>query len=110
MNEFGRLIDETHPTIVSMENVPQIRETKIYKQFLQVLKRNGYHIDAKVIFCPDYGIPQTRRRFVLVGSLLGPIHIIEPTHNRNDVHVRDFIQDLPPIESGEVYPNDPSFC
>lgn len=107
LNEFGRLIDETHPTIVSMENVPQIRETKIYKQFLQVLKRNGYHIDAKVIFCPDYGIPQTRRRFVLVGSLLGPIHIIEPTHNRNDVHVRDFIQDLPPIESGEVYPNDP---
>ena len=105
--EFGRLIEETHPTIISMENVPQIRETTIYEQFLEVLCRNGYNIDSKVIFCPDYGIPQTRRRFVLVGSLLGPIKIISPTHNRNEVHVRDHIRNLPPLEAGAVDPNDP---
>jgi len=105
--EFGRLIEETHPTIISMENVPQIRETNVYNQFLEILRRNNYHIDARVIFCPEYGIPQTRRRFVLVGSLLGPIHIIEPTHDKDDVHVRDFIADLPPIVAGQVHPNDP---
>lgn len=105
--EFGRLIEETHPTVISMENVPQIRETDVYNQFLEILRRNNYHIDAKVIFCPDYGIPQTRRRFVLVGSLLGPINIIEPTHNRNEVHVRDYIENLPHIEAGAVDPNDP---
>lgn len=105
--EFGRLIEETHPSIISMENVPQIRETEIYQQFLTILQNNGYHIDAKVVFCPDYGIPQTRRRFVLIGSLLGPIHLIEPTHNRQDVHVRDFIENLPPIEAGETDPQDP---
>ena len=105
--EFGRLIEETHPTIISMENVPQIRETNIYVQFLDILQRNGYHIDSKVIFCPDYGIPQTRRRFVLVGSLLGPIEIIPPTHNREEVHVVDHIGDLPPLEAGATDPNDP---
>ena len=105
--EFGRLIEETRPTIISMENVPQIRETQIYQQFLEILNENHYYIDSRVIFCPDYGIPQTRRRFVLVASLLGPINIIAPTHNRDDVHVRDFIEDLPPIEAGEVHPNDP---
>lgn len=105
--EFGRLIEETHPSIISMENVPQIRETEIYQQFLSILQNNGYHIDAKVVFCPDYGIPQTRRRFVLIGSLLGPIHLIEPTHNRQEVHVRDFIENLPPIEAGETDPQDP---
>lgn len=104
--EFGRLIEEVHPTIISMENVPQIRETEIYQQFLMTLKKNGYYIDAKVVFCPDYGIPQTRRRFVLVGSLLGPIQIIEPTHERQDVHVRDFIGSLPHIEAGGADPND----
>ncbi len=105
--EFGRLIEETHPTIISMENVPQIRETLIYQEFLNILQRNGYQFDAKVVFCPDYGIPQTRRRFVIVGSLLGPIHLIEPTHVRNDVHVRDFIGNLPQIAAGETHADDP---
>ncbi len=104
--EYGRLIKEVHPTIVSMENVPQIQETSIFAEFLDILHSNGYHVDYKVIYCPDYGIPQTRRRFVLVGSTLGPINIIAPTHNRNDIHVEDFIRDLPHIEAGGVDPND----
>ena len=105
--EFGRLIEETHPTIISMENVPQIRETNVHRAFLAILERNGYHVDSNVVFCPDYGIPQTRRRFVLVASLLGPIQIIEPTHNRNEIHVGDFIRALPALEAGETDQNDP---
>lgn len=105
--EYGRLIEEVHPTIISMENVPQIQDTNIFTQFLEILDRNGYQHDYRVIYCPDYGIPQTRRRFVLVGSTLGPINIIPPTHNRDDIHVGDFIHDLPPIEAGGVDPNDP---
>lgn len=104
--EYGRLIQEVRPTIVSMENVPQIQDTNIFAEFLDILQTNGYQVDYRVIYCPDYGIPQTRRRFVLVGSTLGPITIIDPTHNRNDIHVRDFIQELPPIEAGGVDPND----
>lgn len=104
--EFGRLIQETQPTIISMENVPQIRESDIYERFITILRENQYHFDAKVIFCPDYGIPQTRRRFVLVGSLLGPIEIIGPTHNREDIHVIDYIGNLPHIQAGEVDPVD----
>lgn len=105
--EYGRLIQETQPTIISMENVPQIEETNIFTEFLEILNDIGYNLDYRVIYCPDYGIPQTRRRFVLVGSLLGPIQIIPPTHNRNDIHVRDYIYNLPPIEAGETDLNDP---
>ncbi len=104
--EYGRLIQEVHPTIVSMENVPQIQETNIFAEFLDILNANGYNVDYRVIYCPDYGIPQTRRRFVLVGSTLGPINIINPTHNRNDIHVKDFIHNLPHIEAGGIDPND----
>lgn len=104
--EYGRLIQEVHPAIVSMENVPQIKDTNIFAEFLNILHTNGYETDYRVIYCPDYGIPQTRRRFVLVGSTLGPINIIAPTHNRNEIHVRDFIHDLPPIEAGGIDPND----
>lgn len=105
--EFGRLIDEIHPAVISMENVPQIRETQIFRKFLDILDCNHYNVDSKVIFCPDYGIPQTRRRFVLVASLLGPISIIESTHNQHEVHVKDYIGNLPPIAAGGVHPNDP---
>lgn len=105
--EFGRLIEETHPTIVSMENVPQIRETEVYHSFLRILEDNGYNIDARVVFCPDYGIPQTRRRFVLLASLLGEIQLIPRTHNRENVHVADYIAQLPLLEAGGVDPEDP---
>lgn len=105
--EYGRLIQETQPTIISMENVPQIEDTSIFTEFLLILNEIGYNMDYHVVYCPDYGIPQTRRRFVFVGSLLGPIQIIPPTHNRNDIHVRDYIYNLPPIEAGETDLNDP---
>ena len=105
--EFGRLIEETHPDVISMENVPQIRETDVYREFIALLKRNHYHYNAQVVYCPNYGIPQTRRRFVLVGSQLGQIELIAPTHNPQNVHVRDFIADLPALEAGAVNPDDP---
>lgn len=105
--EYGRLIEETQPDIISMENVPQIEKTTVFTQFLEVLNELNYNLDYKVVFCPDYGIPQTRRRFVLVGSQLGKIEIIDPTENRNDIHVRDYIGNLPRIAAGGVDPNDP---
>ena len=104
--EYGRLIEELHPTIISMDNVPQIKKTEIYMQFIQMLQDIGYYFSEKVVYCPDYGIPQSRRRFVLIGSLLGPIELIAPTHHREDVSVRNFIDHLPHIEAGGVDPND----
>lgn len=107
LTEFGRMIEAVHPTVVSMENVPQIRTTSIYSDFYNLLERLGYHISAKVVYCPDYGISQTRRRFVLLASLLGNIDLIDPTHNRQDVVIRDFIEGLPEIGAGETDVNDP---
>ncbi|HEY8390700.1 MAG TPA: DNA cytosine methyltransferase [Clostridia bacterium] len=100
--EFGRLIEELHPTIVSMENVPQIRKTKIFEQFIKILESNGYHIYYQVVYCPDYGIPQNRRRLVLLASTLGDITLIHPTHDRSQVTIRPFIENLPKINAGEV--------
>lgn len=105
--EFGRLIRELHPTIVSMENVPRIKDTEVFKEFIDILDDIGYQHSEGVVYCPDYGIPQTRRRFVLIASLLGPIKLIEPTHNPQDIHVSDYIQNLPEISAGEICKMDP---
>ena len=104
LSEFGRVIQETMPTIVSMENVPQIRDTKVYADFISLLRRLDYFTNDNVVYCPDYGISQSRRRFVLLASRLGEIELIHPTHNRKNVMVKNYIKDLPPVAAGEVCP------
>lgn len=107
--EFGRLIKEVQPTIISMENVPYIRKTNIFKKFLMILKENGYYTnnDGEVVYCPNYGIPQNRRRFVLLASKLGEIELIPFTHKKEEVTVRKFIEGLPEVESGAECALDP---
>ena len=108
--EFGRMIEKVQPAIVSMENVPQIRKMEIFPKFIKILKDNGYFIsnndNGQVVYCPDYGIPQNRRRFVLLASKLGPIELLPPTHKKEEVTVRKFIEYLPPVEAGEQCPTD----
>lgn len=105
--EYGRLIEELQPTIISMENVPQIKGTNVYSRFINVLEKNNYSFNEYIVYCPDYGIPQSRRRFVLVGSLLGEIRLIEPTHKNDNINVESFIRNLPHINAGEIDVNDP---
>ena len=106
--EFGRLIEEVQPTVISMENVPHIRKTTIYQEFLRILKKNGYNTndDGVVVYCPNYGIPQNRRRFVLLASKLGKISLIPSTHKKEEVTVRDFIGGLPTVDAGAVCSSD----
>ena len=69
--EFGRLVREVKPDIVTMENVPAIRKFKlkaVLDDFIQLLKDEKYEVWCDVVYCPDYGIPQTRKRLVLIAS------------------------------------------
>ena len=109
--EFGRLVEEVNPDIVTMENVTQILNFKskpVLKDFVKKLESLGYFVDLNRVFCPDYGIPQTRKRLVLLASKLGMINLISPTHTKNNyVTVRDAIGDLTPIAAGEIDKTDP---
>jgi len=105
---FSDLISSTKPDIVSMENVPQLASHKVFKDFVESLDKNGYCISWYIVYCPDYGIPQTRRRLVLFASKFGKINIIEKTHPRDNYkNVRSVIGNLEPIGDGEISQNDP---
>ena len=107
LNEFLRLIIEIKPEIISMENVPNLEKYPIFKNFINTLKKHGYFIDYKIIFCPDYGMPQKRKRLVLLGSKIKEIHIINKTHHKENYKtVRDTIGFLPKIKSGEQSKTD----
>lgn len=105
LGEFARLVRELNPELVTMENVPRVTNHQPYHQFVSTLKELGYHVDARRIRCADFGIPQERRRFVLVASRLGPITI--PPSKGVVRTVKDAIGHLPKLKAGEACSKDP---
>ncbi|MDF1693047.1 MAG: DNA cytosine methyltransferase [Zhongshania sp.] len=107
LSSFGNLIKLVKPDFVTMENVPGLADQEVFKDFLLLLSKYGYHTDFKIIFCPDYGMAQTRKRLVLIASRLGEITIPRPTHNPNTyLTVADIIKGLPKIAAGESCSGD----
>lgn len=104
--EFARLVKGVCPDIVTMENVPTVEKHEVYSDFVATLEKLGYKVWHDVVDCSGYGLPQRRRRMVLLASRLGPIELIESTHNR-PVTVREAIGKLPAIAAGDSLPRDP---
>jgi DNA (cytosine-5)-methyltransferase 1 len=109
--EFSRLVKETEPDIISMENVSQLinfKKAPVFEDFVNDLKDLGYFVSYEIVNCPDYGIPQNRKRLILLASKFGEIKLIPKTHNRDSyVTVKDAIGELPFIKDGEKDINDP---
>src|SRR3989344_4387348 len=108
--KFAELIEKTQPDIVSMENVSDLAiEDKypVFKSFLKTLYDNKYNYKYEIVDVSDFGIPQKRRRLVLLASKFGEIQLIKRTHKNRKVTVRDVITYLEPIEAGGVSINDP---
>ncbi len=110
LSKFAQLIEETQPDIVSMENVSNLAVKDKYPaftSFLKVLSKNGYHYKYEVVDVSEFGVPQKRRRLVLLASKMGEIELIKRTHKDNRVTVRDVIKHLEPIKDGETSKKDP---
>jgi DNA (cytosine-5)-methyltransferase 1 len=80
-----------------------------FHDFVFFLKGLGYKFDYDVIESQDYGVPQRRRRLILVASLLGEIKLPKKTHGPGTANpsystVWDWISDFPPIAAGETHP------
>ena len=103
--QFGRLVKEVHPHIVSMENVPELAKEKVFSDFVCTLEAEGYCVSYKVVNVADYGVPQRRKRLILLASRLKDISILPPTHAKY-VTVKDAIGKLPPIAAGAQNDND----
>ena len=108
LESFMRLIKEAIPDVVTMENVVNLRSRDIYQKFLAALKELKYFIWESSINAVDFGVPQNRRRLVLLASRLGPIRMTENTNCKNrHASVRDAIGGLPPLSAGESSLKDP---
>ena len=101
---FGKLVKEVQPDLVTMENVPQLLDHPVFEQFLENL--DGYSIEWSVVQAVRIGIPQTRKRLVLIASKFGADGLTLPQNEQKAKTVRQAIGRLRPIKAGESDPKD----
>lgn len=102
---FSRLIKKIKPDLVTMENVPQLADHEVFQDFLKGLK--GYKTWWGIVECTSLGIPQTRKRLVLLASRLGPKGLTLTGQTDQVKTVREAIGDLPPVAAGKQAKKDP---
>lgn len=100
VNSFAQLITDVQPEIVTMENVPQLKKHKVFEVYEETLRRQGYKVWVDEVACEKYGVPQTRKRLVLLASLLGEIGPLEMGQHTETLTVKSMISHLEPIIAG----------
>jgi DNA (cytosine-5)-methyltransferase 1 len=114
LRAFGRLVAEVLPGYVIIENVPGIAKVgggSTYRRFLQTLGANGYSFVEATIDAKSFGVPQTRRRRVVLASRVGTPELPVATHGPGRqpyVTVRQAISEYPRIAAGQTHGSIPN--
>lgn len=104
-NSIFKLAERTKPKAIIIENVPGIMTLyngAAKKEILRLAEQNGYTCNFKLLYAPDYGVPQIRKRvfFVALKKELGEFNFPKPFFNEaNYVTCSDAISDLPSLEN-----------
>lgn len=101
--KFAQLVEEAPPHFILVENVPGLNTAygrEVYESFMQTLERCGFeHTFAAPLDAKDYGVPQVRKRFIMIASKLG--EVAEPERKDQPPTVAEAIKKFPPIRDGE---------
>jgi DNA (cytosine-5)-methyltransferase 1 len=115
LDQTHRFIRKLRPEYIVLENVPGMQKIDSAKEgpfgrFLRLLTRLNYQYVTFIAKAEEYGVPQKRKRLVLLASSNGPITIPARTHGEGlqpFTTVRDFIEDYPTLEAGSICGADP---
>lgn len=114
LREFGRLVTELSPKYFVMENVRGLMSSKMrpfLDRFIRQVKRGGYVVlPPEVLNASDFGVPQRRRRVIVLGYLDGesppvypePTAISTATGRSYTPTVRNAISDIPDVDRFDV--------
>lgn len=100
---FMKVVERLEPDAVLVENVPDLPmwdDGSVLSGFLDSLGALGYRVDARIIDCFRFGVPQHRSRLILTGLRAGRV-MTWPDESDAFVSLRDAIGDLPPVPGGQ---------
>lgn len=114
------IINAKRPKFFLFENVPGIlsakngKKEKIINLLMDKFTTMGYTMSFKIVNAAEYGVPQLRRRAILIGSSKGKVEFPKPTHNADGsgglqrfVSVSEAIGDLPQPTKGSAIDHEP---
>lgn len=109
VGSFARLAVKVAPDFITMENVPALLKYKagdVFSGFRETLEEAGYHVSWQIAKCELFGVPQKRRRLVVVASKVALPPQLSPTHEK-PLTVKDAIASLPATTAGASAAGDP---
>lgn len=109
VGKFADLAVAVQPDFITMENVPSLisyKSGEIFSAFCETLRDAGYQVTWQIAKCEEFGVPQRRRRLVLLATRSAAISL-SPVSKENFTSVRDAIGSLPPLSAGETNHDDP---
>ena len=108
---FGDLALALEPDVIMIENVADLvseRSWKVFADARQKLQRGGYEVRARIVNMAQLGVPQERFRTVVLASReVRPTYPAIQRSEKEFSTVKEWIGDLPPVESGFVNTEDP---
>ncbi len=108
LDHFSRLVTSCLPDLVTMENVPRVKNHPPFERFVERLRKHKYDVWFRTVNCTDVGVPQTRKRMVLLASRLGKLErkLIVPDFDAG-LSVKKSIGHLKAIDAGMHDKDDP---
>lgn len=109
VSKFADLAAEVQADYVTMENVPSLlryKDGKVFAEFESTLRSAGYKVRHTIAHCEKFGVPQRRRRLVVLASRKRPLPPLSPKHGEM-ASVRDAIGFLSPVAAGQRDATDP---
>lgn len=103
VEKFAQLAVQVQPDFVTMENVPALeryKEGQVFQRFVATLEEGGYSVAWTIAKCEEFGVPQRRRRLVLIASRTGQATVLTAGRTAA-VSVKKAIGKLPPLSAGQ---------
>lgn len=102
--EYIRFIEDLEPEWFLFENVvgfKSFNDGKFAKEVENKLRELGYETSSSILCASDFGVPQKRKRFFIVGNKSGKKFNFNEIEKKSKVTVKDAIFDLPSLNSGD---------
>lgn len=88
-----RWLCDLRPEWTAMEEVPDV--LPLWRQYAEILRGWGYSAWCGILNAADYGVPQTRRRAILIASRVRSVTAPPPTHTQHPQGEDLFGESLP---------------